>query len=81
MWHPQTRTFCAEMSDLPGFGRVWDDACDEGLTLISSRDNSQVVVFAVDHEERDADGDLLWWDLRPADPRQAVSFTVRVWND
>ena len=83
-WHPGSRMFSAEMSDLPGFGRVWDDACDEGLTLVSDRLPGQPsIVLTVEHEERDVDNDVRWWDLRPADlsQRQQVPFTVRVWND
>ena len=80
-------TFCreewllvAEMSDLPGFGRVWDDACDEGLTLVSHRTGREVV-YAVNHIERDDEGDLLYWDLRPVDHRDNSLPTLRVFND
>lgn len=76
----------AEMSDLgPGFrfGRVWDDACDEGLTVVSVRTGRQVV-FAVEHEERDREGELLFIDLLPADrrvQREFPSLRVRLFND
>jgi hypothetical protein len=82
-WDAPTRTFSADISDLPGrgFGRVWDDACDEGLTLISRFPGRQPAVFAVSHEERDRDGDVRWWDLSPADPRRDPGFAVRIWND
>lgn len=58
-------TFVAEISDFgPGFkfGQVYDDACDEGITLVSQWTGAEIV-FAVHHEER-RDGDLLWWELR-----------------
>jgi len=75
------RMFVAEASDLPGFGRVYNDACDEGLTLVSHRTGCEIVC-AVEHIERDREGDLLYWDLRPASSRNApFSFTVRIFND
>jgi len=84
-WIREERRFVAEISDLGGqFGRVYDDACDEGLTLVSSQDSGrQDVVFAIDREECDAEGDVLYWDLVPASLalRSRVPFTVRVFND
>lgn len=74
------RLLVAEASDLPPFGRVYDDACDEGLTLISHRTGAEVV-YGVEHIERDADNDLLYWELRPASRRDAGLPTVRVFND
>lgn len=80
-WVPAERLFVAEASEVGGFGRVWDDACDEGLTLISRHDASEVV-FAIHHEQRDGEGDILYWDLRPARlAGQAVGFAVRIFND
>lgn len=76
--------FSAEISDLPGFGRVYDDACDEGLTLVSARRPGEQIVFAVTHIERDREGDLLYWDLAPAFGQPTAwscTFTVRVFND
>lgn len=77
---PEDKMFVAEASDLPGFGRVYDDACDEGLTLVSHQTGTEVV-FVVDYVERDREGDLLYRDLRPADPRQRGLGTVRIFND
>lgn len=77
-----TQTFTAEVSDLGRdfrFGRVYDDACDAGLTLVSARSGSQIV-FCVEHEERDSEGDLLYWVLRPVS-RQYRHLTVRLYND
>lgn len=83
----------AEASDLDRpspFGRVYDDACDEGLTLVSHVTGREMV-FAVDHIERDREGDLMYWDLKPvrelvlrhSGPRSAdlARMTVRVYND
>lgn len=79
VWYAPGRVFTGEMSELRGFGRVWDDSCDEGLTLVSSRRPGEAVVFVVSHTEV-RDGDLLYWDLKPADGRDR-GFTVRVYND
>lgn len=70
----------AEMSDLPGFGQVYDDACDEGMTLVSHRTGREVV-YGVEHVERDREGDLMFWDLRPAKRADAGLPTVRIFND
>jgi hypothetical protein len=82
MWAPLQKRFIGEMSDLyGGFGRVWDDAADEGMTLISRYDDSEMV-FVVDHEQRGED-DILWWDLRPVAGNRIVDrgFTIRIVND
>jgi hypothetical protein len=83
-WDPADRMFTAEASDLGlrGFDRVYPDACDEGLTLISRYAGRPEVIFVVQHEER-RDGDTLWWDLAAADtpPGGFPQFTVRIFND
>lgn len=80
-WMPETNSFVAEASDLGKsfrFGRVWDDSCDEGLTLTSSKYPGQELVFYVNHTEVH-DGDVLYWELKAVNPR--VSFKVKVFND
>lgn len=74
--------FAAEHSDLgsPAFTRVWDDACDVGLTLVSHKTGREVV-FAISDEKRDGEGDIMWWDLRPADPAFDFLPTFRIFND
>lgn len=82
-WIPNQQQFVTEMSQIRGFGRVYDDACDEGLTLVSRYSDRPEIVFAVEHVERDNDGDTLYWDLKPASlaDRNRVRFSVRVYND
>lgn len=73
----------AEISDFGpgfGFGQVYDDACDEGLTLVSHKTGTEVT-YGVEHVERDREGDLLYWDLRPADRKLDYLPTVRIFND
>lgn len=55
-----TQTFSAEISSTGGLGRVYDDACDTGLTVIGE---GREVVFVVHEEHRDSEGDLTHWDL------------------
>jgi hypothetical protein len=77
----KTRRFTAELSDLGrGFGRVYDDASDEGFTIVGK--TGREVAFAVTRIKRDSEGDLLYWDLAPADHRErALGVTVRIYND
>jgi hypothetical protein len=77
---PAQNMFVAEASDLPRLGQVYDDACDEGLTLISQRTGREIV-FAVNGVERDRDGDVQYWDLRPVRPAEWAAGTVRIFND
>jgi len=73
------REYVGEMSSTNGFGRVYDDACDEGLTLVSSR-TGKSVVFVVDATIRDAEGDIEYWMLVPATER-SLRISVRLFND
>lgn len=66
-WNGKTKTFAAELSDLhDGFGmeRVYDDACDIGLTL-HNPDTGKEVTFYLAHEERsnDEDNELRWYEF------------------
>jgi hypothetical protein len=76
-----------EHSDLQArgidFGRVYNDACDVGLTIVSQR-TGRKVVYAISHTQRDIEGDLMWWDLTPAPYQRNVpehTLTVRIFND
>lgn len=80
----EASTLTAGLRDYPLFGRVYDDACDEGFSILSER-TGRVVTWALDHEERDGEGDTLYWDLKPAriDELRAglQGWRVRVYND
>jgi hypothetical protein len=81
-WDAPTRRFLAEISDIGGtFGQVWDDSCDEGLTLVSRYPHRPEIVFTVNRTEVSADREVLYWDLEPASPAARPGFTVRVFND
>lgn len=76
-----TSTFSAEESTLRangfrGFGRVFDDACDIGFTMVSIRTGREVV-FAQAGEDRDREGDLRFWTFKSLDG----VYTATVFND
>ena len=76
-----TQTFTAELSGLGKdfcFGRVWDDSCDVGLTLVSSKTGREVV-FAIEEERRDRDGDLSCIVLIPANRKSP--WVIHLFND
>jgi hypothetical protein len=69
-------TFSAEVSSTNGLGRVYADACDVGLTLVSSR-TGRSIVFVVTGEDRDGEGDLRAWHLAAV----GAPYRMIVWND
>ena len=74
----------ADLSDLGRdfrFGRVWDDACDVGLTVISAR-TGRKVVYVIENEQRDREGELQYIELRPASRFESDDLpAVRLFND
>lgn len=79
--------FVTEASGLGDFllGRVYDDACDVGLTLVSHRTGAKVV-YALHGEKRNSEGELLYTDFLPVREslrnNQAAAHTrVRIYND
>lgn len=75
-YDPATLTFSAEISETHGFGRVYDDSCDDGLTVIGK--TGREVVFVVSREQRDAEGDIQSWHLLSVNP---AGFAMTIWND
>jgi len=69
----------AEDSSLPRPSRVYDDACDEGYTVVSHHTGREVV-YASDTSWSDG-GDLLYWDYRPVNRADWECPTLRVFND
>lgn len=67
------------------FGRVYDDACDEGLKIRSER-SGVMATFVVARTECDSEGDLRYWLLLPSTETlrrqpQLRGWTVVVYND
>lgn len=77
MYHPTDQHFVGCISDTAGMGRVYDDACDDGLTLVSTTTGREIV-FVVEHVEA-RDSDLMWWALRPVD--STCPFKMTLFND
>ena len=68
-YSPNEKQFLAESSDFCRankglFHRLYQDACDEGITLISSRTGAEVD-FYVDEYHKNNEGELISWLLRP----------------
>jgi hypothetical protein len=80
-WEPSSAEYVGEASSTHGLGRVYADACDEGLTLVSAT-TLRSVVLVVTHEERDSEGDTLFWLLEPVRSAWVQRpFRVRLFND
>jgi hypothetical protein len=77
-WDKASKTFIGEISSTHGFGRVYNDSADEGLTLVSQWTGREMV-FVVEHTERDQDGDVQFWLLKPVD--RSLWATVKLFND
>lgn len=71
------RTFVAEASNLPiaGLGRVYEDAADTGLVLVSSRTGKEIT-FVVSNTEYRC-GDLVAWYLTST----TGDFKMTIFND
>jgi hypothetical protein len=78
VWFADAREYCIDMSQLGGFGQVYDDACDEGLTLIERHGLREVVCVV---EETDVhDGEVKGWRLKPVRGYKGPPFTILVIN-
>jgi hypothetical protein len=67
-------TLSAEISSTNGLGRVYDDAADEGLTVLGS---TREIVFVVTDTHYNTERELTHWDLRSVDG----TFAMILWND
>lgn len=87
-YDPVENVFTAEASDLgPSFrlGRIYDDACDQGFTLVSALTGREVVFAHELTRWDDADEDILYDEFAPA-PGQDIgqlsaAARVRIYND
>jgi hypothetical protein len=58
------------------FSRVWNDACDEGLTIVSHKTGREIV-FAINNTRRDADNDVVAWELTSVSPKfHGISLVI-----
>ncbi len=68
LWNAESRMFSAELSDLgrdTPFHLIYHDACDVGFVVRNDK-TGQHVVFCVERQERDSDGDLVAYHLCPS---------------
>ena len=90
-WDSAERSFSAEASMLtrggrvPLFQRIYQDACDEGLELVSAK-TGKIAKFVVEETKRDLEGDLQYWKLIPtADTKRTMpelsGVTIVIYND
>jgi hypothetical protein len=80
-WCPKTKTFSQEISSIPSFdtGRVFDDSCDEGFTLVSHKTLKEVVMCLYE-TKFNGEGELQSWEFRPIHPRNQ-DFVLIIFND
>lgn len=82
VYHPGSRSFSIEASMLGATkvepSRVYNDACDEGFTLVSHRTGDEVIV-ALDRVDYNGD-DVLAWEYASIWPRGA-NIRLSVFND
>ena len=76
-----------EISELPrnAIGRLYDDACDEGIAVLSPR-SGQVVTFALYNELTSgagSDREVAGWVFKPVKPCPAyiAKLELRIYND
>lgn len=66
LYHPDLRTFTAEVSELSekfNFSQLlYDDACDMGFEMISAKTGENRVFLLTNHEQ-DVDGDTRYWEF------------------
>lgn len=81
-WCAAARVLVADASDLLDrpYGRVYDDACDVGLTIVSHRTGREIVCVLIDRV-KNTEGEVLVEILRPVRPQDHGLFEVHVLND
>lgn len=75
-------TFIGEISDFGpkfDFGRVYDDACDEGFSIISKKTGKHAV-FAFENHETDLEGELIAWVFKCVTPGLKY-LEAKIFND
>ena len=67
LYNKPNRSFLADASDLgngPLFHRIYPDACDVGITLISHQTGKEVTYY-LEKEGRNRDNEVTHWILKP----------------
>lgn len=79
----EVKTLSIEISELGGFSQLYDDAADQGIAV---QGRTGTTYWHVADVKQDAEGDVLWWTLRPIplSCRQhpaAKDYKMLVYND
>ena len=64
-WDPVTRTFVAEVSELVDklfLTQVWDDACDAGFVMVSTKTGREVIF--VHTRVREGEWEVMSWEFQ-----------------
>lgn len=61
------------------FGRVWMDAADEGMTIVSER-TGQLATFAVEKVQRDSENEIEVYILYPTPATVRMMPELRNWR-
>lgn len=78
----KSNIFTVEASDLGRafrLGRVYDDACNEGFTVIS-KNTGKPAVFALYNHEEDREGELISWIFKCVTPG-LTDLKAVIYND
>jgi hypothetical protein len=65
--HSDTKMLVAYASDLGlhagalPFARIYDDACDAGISIVSHKTGVKLTYYVDQHEDRNADGEITGW--------------------
>ena len=82
----ENRTFVTEISTIrrngPAMGKLYDDAADEGFTLVSHKTGAEVMYYYVDAAVND-EGEVTEWIFKEAEVRGKENHNtqVTVFND
>lgn len=86
-FNKEAKILSADISDLGPhpFRQVYNDACDEGLTVVSHHTGEEAT-FVVNRVETDGEGDITKWELIPTDQslrrnRRLAGMSIYLYND
>lgn len=77
-WDDERRQWIGEISSTHGFGRVFSDSCDEGLTLVGR--SGKAIEYVVERTEV-RDGEIVAWTLSPVHASDRHVGGVYLFND
>lgn len=97
-WDANKKQLYADASDIGitagmTFGPIFNDACDQGLFVMSRR-SGRIAVFALVREIKDREGEVTGWEFEATRPHQSMfrfgmlasfrdyeGITIKLFND